>query len=111
MRIEDVYGSKPGDLRVLHERVSRASRVLYDTWTHVYRFYDGCFTAGESLSGGHLSLRVRAFYKYSIRIIFFLILSEYTILALRIPFLGTKGVLVLATESQDVFRGTVNLIK
>ena len=50
-------------------------------------------------------------YEYSIIINFFLILSEYTILALRIPFLGTKGMLVLATGSLDVFRGTLNLIK
>ncbi len=44
MRIEDVYGSNPGDIRVLHERVSRASQVLYDTWTYVNRFDDGGFT-------------------------------------------------------------------
>ena len=45
MRIEAVHGSNPGNIRVLHERVSRASQVLYDTWTGVNRLYDGGFTA------------------------------------------------------------------
>jgi len=45
MRIEEVHGSNPGDIRVLHERVSRASQVLYDSCPTDNRWHYGGFTA------------------------------------------------------------------